>query len=184
MMFRFYLDCLHICGLLLSWLLADQLRHLDLLVLTNLAWLGSAELEVLGDLLSDRRLLADGLGHLLIGVTVGVSLSLPLVVSIAVSVVNWCLELNLLAVGVLVSGDLGVGLGLGLTLLLHLDPAQGLGHGFELRGALGVVSVISVIAGVEKVSRGWHTGNGIDKKAEQKTLEKHFGYGFPQCSVT
>merc|ERR1719438_520631 len=100
---RFFLDCLHIC-LLLNRLLADQLRHLDLLFLTNLAWLGSAELEVLGDLLSDRRLLADGLGHLLIGVTVGVSLSLglPLVVSIAVSMVNWCLKLDLLAVCVLV----------------------------------------------------------------------------------
>merc|ERR1719438_319801 len=130
---RFFLDCLHIC-LLLNRLLADQLRHLDLLVLTNLAWLGSAELEVLGDLLSDRRLLADGLGHLLIGVTVGVSLSLglPLVVSKAVSAVNWSLELDLLAVCVLVASDLGVGLCLGLALLLHLDPAQSLGHGFEL----------------------------------------------------
>merc|ERR1719438_317511 len=136
---RFFLDCLHIC-LLLNRLLADQLRHLDLLVLTNLAWLGSAELEVLGDLLSDRRLLADGLGHLLIGVTVGVSLSLPLVVSIAISVVNWCLKLDLLAVCVLVAGDLGVGLCLGLALLLHLDPAQGLGHALELPRAVSVVN--------------------------------------------
>ena len=31
-----FLDCLHISCLLLDWLLADQLRYLDLLVLTNL----------------------------------------------------------------------------------------------------------------------------------------------------
>merc|ERR1711911_350004 len=122
-----FLDCLHISCLLLSWLLADQLRYLDLLVLTNLAGLGSAELEVLGDLLCDRGLLADRLGHLLIGVTVSVSLCLPLVVSIAISDVNWFLELDLLAVCVLIAGDLGVGLCLGLALLLHLDPAEGLG---------------------------------------------------------
>merc|ERR1711911_423972 len=159
-----FLDCLHISCLLLNWLLADQLRYLDLLVLTNLAGLGSAELEVLGDLLCDRRLLADGLGHLLIGVTV--SLCLPLVVSIAVSDVNWFLELDLLAVCVLIAGDLGVGLCLCLALLLHLDPAEGLGDGFKLGGSLGVVAVISVIAVVEKVSRGGNTRDGVDKKTE------------------
>merc|ERR1719468_417661 len=106
-------------------------------------------------------------------------------VSIAVSVVNWFLELDLLALGGHLAGDLGEGLCLGLALLLHLDPAQGLGHSLELRGALGVVAVIAVmIAVVEKVSRGWHTGNGINKKAKQKTLEKHFNVGLPQCSVT
>merc|ERR1711911_361368 len=158
-----FLDCLHISCLLLNWLLADQLRYLDLLVLTNLAWLGSAQLEVLGDLLCDRRLLADCLGHLLIGVTVGVSLCLclPLVVSIAVSDVNWFLELDLLAVCVLIAGYLGVVLCLGLALLLHLDPAQGLGDGIQLGCALGVVAVIPV---VEKVSRGGHTADGVDKK--------------------
>ena len=37
MMVRFFLDCFHIyCLLLNNWLLADQLRHLDLLLLTNL----------------------------------------------------------------------------------------------------------------------------------------------------
>merc|ERR1719216_605848 len=102
---------------------------------------------------------------------VSLSLCLPLVVSIAVSDMNWFLELDLLAVGVLVAGDLGVGLCLSLALLLHLDPAQGLGDCLQLGGALGVVAVM------EKVSRGWHTGDGVDEKTEQKTLEKHFGFG-------
>merc|ERR1711911_488249 len=165
-----FLDCLHISYLLLNWLLADQLGYLDLLVLTNLAGLGSAELEVLGDLLRDRGLLADSLGHLLIGVTVGVSLCLclPLVVSIAVSDVNWFLELDLLAVCVLIAGDLGVGLCLGLALLLHLDPAQGLGDGLQLSGALGVVAVIPVIPVVEKVSRGWNTGDGVERRPNKR----------------
>ena len=52
-------------------------------------------------------------------------------------------DFNFLAVSILVAGDLGVGLGLGLALLLHLDPAELLGHHLQLPLALGVVAVVA-----------------------------------------
>ena len=72
-------------GLLGLRLLADHAGHLDLLVLAHLAWLGPAQLEVLGDLLDDGFLPADGLGLLLTLHEVGmVGLGLSLVVEGAV----------------------------------------------------------------------------------------------------
>ena len=111
-----------------------------------LAWLGAAQLEVLGDLLGDGSLLAEGLGHLLVSEAVRVSLGLALAI---VAVVDRPLELDLLAVGVLEAGDLDEGLGLGLALLLHLDPAELLGDGLQLGGAGRVVAVVPV-----EVARG------------------------------
>ena len=116
-----------------------------------LAWLGSAQLEVLGDLLGDGSLLAEGLGHLLVSEAVRVSLGLALVVE--VSVVDRPLELDLLAVGVLVAGHLDEGLGLGLALALHLDPAELLGDGLQLGGAGRVVAMVPV-----EVARGGGAG--------------------------
>ena len=43
---------------------------------------------------------------------------------------------DLLAVGVLVAGDLDEGLGLGDALLLHIDPAELLGDGLQHPAAL------------------------------------------------
>ena len=111
-----------------------------------LAWLGAAQLEVLGDLLGDGSLLAEGLGHLLVSEAVRVSLGLALAI---VAVVDRPLELDLLAVGVLEAGHLDEGLGLGLALLLHLDPAELLGDGLQLGGAGRVVAVVPV-----EVARG------------------------------
>ena len=111
-----------------------------------LAWLGAAQLEVLGDLLGDGSLLAEGLGHLLVSEAVRVSLGLALAI---VAVVDRPLELDLLAVGVLEAGDLDEGLGLGLALALHLDPAELLGDGLQLGGAGRVVAVVPV-----EVARG------------------------------
>ena len=111
-----------------------------------LAWLRAAQLEVLGDLLGDGSLLAEGLGHLLVSEAVRVSLGLALAI---VAVVDRPLELDLLAVGVLEAGHLDEGLGLGLALLLHLDPAELLGDGLQLGGAGRVVAVVPV-----EVARG------------------------------
>ena len=111
-----------------------------------LAWLGAAQLEVLGDLLGDGSLLAEGLGHLLVSEAVRVSLGLAFAI---VAVVDRPLELDLLAVGVLEAGDLDEGLGLGLALPLHLDPAELLGDGLQLGGAGRVVAVVPV-----EVARG------------------------------
>ena len=58
-------------------------------------------------------------------------------------------DFNFLAVSILVAGDLGVGLGLGLALLLHLDPAELLGHHLKLRVALGVVAVVTGVSSIE-----------------------------------
>ena len=52
-------------------------------------------------------------------------------------------DFDFLAVSILVAGDLGVGLGLGLALLLHLDPAELLGHHLQLPLALSVVAVVA-----------------------------------------
>ena len=111
-----------------------------------LAWLGAAQLEVLGDLLGDGSLLAEGLGHLLVSEAVRVSLGLALAI---VAVVDRPLELDLLAVGVLEASHLDEGLGLGLALPLHLDPAELLGDGLQLGGAGRVVAVVPV-----EVARG------------------------------
>ena len=55
---------------------------------------------------------------------------------------------DLLAVGVLVAGDLDEGLGLGDALLLHIDPAELLGDGLQHPAALdgGVVVAVVVVA--------------------------------------
>ena len=52
---------------------------------------------------------------------------------------------DLLAVGVLVAGDLHEGLGLGDALLLHIDPAEFLGDGLQHPGALDVGDVVAVV---------------------------------------
>ena len=72
---------LGLLGLLGLRLAAHDAGHLDLLVLAHLIGLGTAQLEVLGDLLDDGLLLADLLGLLLalhiVGVVrVGLGLSL------------------------------------------------------------------------------------------------------------
>ena len=77
------LDGLSILGLLLRFL-TNNSGNLDLLVFTNLIWLGSAQFKVLGDLLGDRLLLAHSLGLLLaldgVSKVSSVSLGLSLVV--------------------------------------------------------------------------------------------------------
>ena len=57
-------------------------------------------------------------------------------------------DFDFLAVSILVSGDLGVGLGLGLALLLHLDPAELLGHRLHHLLALDQGVVVAVVAWV------------------------------------
>ena len=52
---------------------------------------------------------------------------------------------DLLAVGVLVAGDLDEGLGLGDALLLHIDPAEVLGDGLQHPLALDVGMVVAVV---------------------------------------
>ena len=151
-------------------LLADHIGHLQLFVLAHLGRLGAAELKVLGDLLSDGRLLADSLHLLLalhvVAVGVGLGLCCPPVVEMSVVRQSWLGEIkqnseksavttfltvfahfDLLTVGVLVPGDLHEGLCLGHALLLHLVPAEVLGDGLQHPGALdvGVVGVAAVI---------------------------------------
>ena len=72
---------LGLLGLLGLRLAAHDAGHLDLLVLAHLIGLGTAQLEVLGDLLDDGLLLADLLGlllalHVVRVVRVGLGLSL------------------------------------------------------------------------------------------------------------
>ena len=72
---------LGLLGLLGLRLAAHDAGHLDLLVLAHLIGLGTAQLEVLGDLLDDGLLLADLLGlflalHIVGVVRVGLGLSL------------------------------------------------------------------------------------------------------------
>ena len=69
-------------------LLADDVRHLQLLVLAHLGGLRPAQLKVLGDLLGDGGLLADCLRLLLalhVVVAVGVGLGRPPMVEIGQS---------------------------------------------------------------------------------------------------
>ena len=149
-------------------LLADHIRHLQFFVLAHLGRLRAAELKVLGDLLSDGRLLTDSLHLLLalhvVAVGVGLGLCCPPVVEMSVVRQSWEGEIkenseqsavttfltvfahfDLLTVGVLVPGDLHEGLGLGHALLLHLVPAEVLGDGLQHPGALDVGVGVAVI---------------------------------------
>ena len=56
---------------------------------------------------------------------------------------------DLFALAVLVAGDLLEGLGLGDALLLHLNPAEFLGHRLHDSLALDEGVVVAVVAGVE-----------------------------------
>ena len=56
---------------------------------------------------------------------------------------------DLFALAVLVAGDLLEGLGLGDTLLLHLNPAEFLGHRLHDSLTLDEGVVVAVVAGVE-----------------------------------
>ena len=57
-------------------------------------------------------------------------------------------DFNLLAVSILVPGDLDKCLGLGGALLLYLHPAQVLGDQLQLGGTLVMITMISMITRV------------------------------------
>merc|ERR1719242_2776198 len=102
------------------------------------------------------RLAAHDAGHLdllvlallIVGVVrVGLGLSL---VQISVVIRQSVLaHFDLFALAVLVAGDLLEGLGLGDALLLHLNPAEFLGHRLHDPLALDEGVVVAVVAGVE-----------------------------------
>merc|ERR1711981_740863 len=129
-----------LCCCFLLWFLASDLRYLHLLVFTHLLRSSLTKFYIFGDILLYWNFLADLL-CLLLTLYRCMSLSLAMVSTVPMAIVSISMlaHLHLLTILALIAGDLEKCFSFCLAGFLKLQPAEGLGHGDYLPGALVVV---------------------------------------------